>query len=481
MALCEPLAKLINQCLDDSTFPDCLKVAKVLPLFKAGDKTNMSNYRPIAITSIDSKCFESVMLNRIEMHLNDNNILCPYQFGYSKNSNCESAVLHALNTVYRNIESKLFTAAVFIDLTKAFDCLKQSLLLIKLEKLGFSHSFLQLLQSYLSNRFQYVELDNVKSSLMKINNGVFQGSTLAAILFLIYVNSIFKLPLHGKLILFADDMACIYGAKDLPTLKKQIEYDLNVIQIWLDNHFLKMNASKTKYVLFHGRTALDNFTTVSLNIKVNNELIDRVPAFLYLGFWIDEELNFAKHIKHIKSKIIPMTFALKRIRPFITEHTARQIYFAHVHSHLSYMNPFWNTANNNAIESLAVAQRKCLRFVFKKYSYSPSSELFSEQILPLKSMNQYNLLLLAFKITNNQLRNNVELRRVGDVHQHNTRQSTHFYVDNFQTSFGHANFFTRGMIAYNNLEPALKRIGTIARFKRELRYKLYNEYIASGE
>ena len=174
-----------------------------------------------------------------------------------------------------------------------------------------------------------------------------------------------------------------------------------------------------------------------------------------------------------------MTFALKRIRHCITEHTARQIYFAHIHSHLSYMNPFWNSANNNAIESLAVAQRKCLRFVFRKYSYSPSSELFSDQILPLKKMNEFNLLLLAFKITNNLLRNNVDLRRTSDVHNHNTRQSSHFYVDNYQTSFGHANFFTRGIIAYNNLEPALKRIGTIARFKRELRYKLYSEYIAS--
>lgn len=478
-ALYEPLKIMINKCLDESTFPECLKIAKVRPLFKSGDKTDMNNYRPIAITPIDAKCFESVILERIETHLKSNNILCPYQFGYTKNSNCESAVLHVLNCIYKNIENKLYTAVVFIDLTKAFDCLLQSLLFNKLSKLGFSNTFLQLLKSYLSERYQYVELEGVKSPLLRIYKGVFQGSTLAAVLFLIYINSIFTLPLHGKLILFADDMSIVYGAPDLQTLRTHIDYDLNILQIWLDNHYLKLNATKTKYILFHGRTSFDSFTTLSLNIKVNNQSIERVSEFQYLGFWLDEEFTFQKHVKYISSKIIPMTFAIKRIRPYISEHTARQIYFAHIHSHLSYMNPFWNIASDKLIETLAIAQRKCLRFIFNKFSFSPSSELFSEQILPLKVMNEYNLLLLAFKITNNLLRNNVELQLVSEVHEYNTRQRNNFYISHYQTSFGFANFFTRGMIAFNNLEPSLKRIRTVGRFKHELRHSLYQKFISS--
>lgn len=104
VALCEPLTKLINECIRDSTFPECLKIAKVTPLFKSGDKTDPNNYRPIAITPIDAKCFENVLLDRIETHLKNNDILCKYQFGFTKNSNCESAVLHVLNRVYQNVE-----------------------------------------------------------------------------------------------------------------------------------------------------------------------------------------------------------------------------------------------------------------------------------------------------------------------------------------------------------------------------------------
>jgi hypothetical protein len=471
---------MINDCLKKCEFPHCLKIAKVTPLHKTGDKTDKNNYRPIAISPIDSKIFESVLLDRIEKHLSNNDILCKFQFGYSKGSNCETAALHVLNQIYGNIEKKLFTSALFIDLSKAFDCLFHELLMKKLGKLGFSESFLKLLESYLSNRHQFVEINGVKSPLLGIYKGVFQGSRLAAIFFIIYINSFFSLPLHGKPFLYADDTSLVYGSQDMATLKAQMEYDLNIIKIWLDNHYLAMNAKKTKYILFHGRAKFENFTQQSMQITLDGEIIERVQEFQYLGIWIDEELKFKKHVSHIKSKIIPMTFAIKRIRPLISQHTAKLLYFAHIQSHLLYMNPLWNCASNNLIDVLAVAQRKCLRFVFNKYSFSPSRELFTEQILPLKVMNRYSLILLAFKITHNLIRNNVELRLISEIHNYRTRQQNHYYVQNYQTSFGLANFFTRGLIAYNELDNQLKRIRTVARFKSELKKILFEEFLSVG-
>ena len=479
MSLSDPISKLINNCLKNNVFPRCLKVAKVIPLFKSGDKTDVNNYRPIAISPIDSKCFESVILNRIENHLENNLILCKYQFGYTKKSNCESAVLHVMNQIYLNKDKRLLTCAVFIDLSKAFDSLHHPLLKAKLRKLQFSNSFLFLLESYLSDRYQYVEIDGVKSPMMKIEKGVFQGSKLAAILFLIYINSIFNLPLNGKLFLYADDIALIYGVSNHSELKLKVEYDLKVLDIWFTNHYLKMNIKKTNYVLFEGKARLDYFQN-PLNIKLNNQLIERVESFKYLGFWIDEALSFEKHIKHVKSKIVSMTFAIKRIRQNISQKTALQLYFAHINSHLLYMNPFWSVANTTTIDTLATAQRKCLRFVYNRYSFSPSCELFSERILPLIQLNQYNTLMLAFKLSNNFLLNNVELRLVSDLHDYQTRQRNHFYVENYRTRFGYANFFSHGLLAYNNLNAPLRNIRTLGRFKRELRYQLLNDYLRTG-
>jgi hypothetical protein len=303
-SLCYPLSTLINDCFEKSMFPQCLKVAKVKPLFKSGDKTDMNNYRPVAISPIDSKCFESAILSRMEDHLSQNDILCKFQFGYTKNSNCESAVLHVMNQIYSNLEEKSVTSAMFIDLSKAFDSLYHPLLIKKLEKLQFSDKFSNLLISYLSNRSQFVELDNTRSPCLKISKGVFQGSKLAAILFLIYINSIFNLPLNGKLFLYADDIALIYAAPDFLSLKNKMEYDLNVLDIWFTNHYLKMNSAKTNYVLFRGAARLDFFTHNSLNITFGHQTINRVDSFKYLGFIIDEKLDFHKHIQHVKSKIV---------------------------------------------------------------------------------------------------------------------------------------------------------------------------------
>ena len=477
---CEFEEDLINNCFNTSTFPKCLKTAKVIPLFKSGDKTDINNYRPVAISPIDSKCFESVLLNRIEDHLSKNEILCKFQFGYTQKSNCESAVLHVMNQIYGNKEKKLTTCALFIDLNKAFDSLYHPLLKAKLRKLQFSNNFFLLLESYLSERSQYVEIEGVKSPHLQIGKGVFQGSKLAAIFFIIYINSIFNLPLNGKLFLYADDIALIYGVSDSSQLKVKMEYDLKVLDIWFSNHYLKMNTSKTNYILFEGKTKLDYFTQNALNIKLNNQVISRVENFKYLGFWIDEELTFAQHIKHVKSKIIPMTFAIKRIRPYISQKTALKLYFAHINSHLLYMNPFWSAANKTILNTLAVAQRKCLRFVYNRYSYSPSSELFSQQVLPLEKLNEYNMLILAFKISHNLLINNVELRLVSDIHNYQTRQQNHFYVENYQTRFGFANFFTRGLLLYNDLDVRFRNIHSISRFKRELKYYLLNEYLCGG-
>jgi hypothetical protein len=139
-------------------------------------------------------------------------------------------------------------------------------------------------------------------------------------------------------------------------------------------------------------------------------------------------------------------------------------------------NTFAGTSDSHE----TVSQRKCLRFIYNRYSYSPSRKLFTEQILPLKQLNKYNLIMLAFKVSHNYLMNNVELRLVADVHRYKTRQRNHFYVENYQTRFGFSNFFTRGMIEYNNLNPQIRNIINIGRFKRELRHMLLEQFLTDG-
>jgi ribonucleases P/MRP protein subunit RPP40 len=137
---------------------------------------------------------------------------------------------------------------------------------------------------------------------MRVVSGVPQGSILGPTLFLLYINSMSNLKLNGKIQLYADDCAITYGEMSIEELKKAMENDLLTIQQWLNSHSMAMNVSKTNYLFFHGRKRFESFTNLALNVKLNNQIIERVETATYLGLRIDEQLNFRDHLNHIKKK-----------------------------------------------------------------------------------------------------------------------------------------------------------------------------------
>lgn len=482
-ALATPITNLINKSMSEGSFDDCLKIAKISPLFKAGSNKDPNNYRPFAENSLLGKCFEDFILSLLTKHLCKNNIINNNQFGFTRGSSTEVATIHLLSELYNNIEKNKQSSIVFIDLAKAFDSLDHNLLLSKLSKLHLPQLLYNVLKSYLSNRFQYVQIDDVKSSLLPVTTGVFQGSKLASCLFILYINSIFSMPLRGTLVLYADDIALIYGAPDAQTLKQWMEEDLILLNCWVENHFMKINIDKTKFIYFTGRARHDYFLQNNITLFLNNTRIERVEYFDYLGLIIDEKLSFKQHINNIRSRIISTTFAIKRIRPFITLHTAKQIYFCRIHSLLIYLNSCWNAANLSDIESIARCQRKVLRFIFQKPYDSPSKALFSDKILPLSYLNVYQNCILAFKLSRKLLRSNVQIsiRReiTQEVTNRLTRQSNNFFIPISRSWAGRCDFFKRGFDEFNKLPLELKKIRTISKFKEELKMYLYRQYIHS--
>ena len=141
------------------------------------------------------------------------------QFGFVSNSNTETAVLHLLSSIYNNIEKKLFTAVLFIDISKAFDCVDFDLLIAKLKTANVDGNFLNVFKSYFSNREQFVEIDGFCSPRARLHSGVPQGSVLGPLLFIFFINDVFKLGLLGKLQLYADDAKIVYGCLTLDELK----------------------------------------------------------------------------------------------------------------------------------------------------------------------------------------------------------------------------------------------------------------------
>ena len=127
------LAILFNACFDFGIFPICLKTAKVVPVYKAGDINEITNYRPISILSVFSKILEKLVYSRTLSFLKCHSVLTPTQYGFRPKYSTLHALLDITNSALDNIENKLYTGLVFLDLTKAFNTVNHSILLYKLE------------------------------------------------------------------------------------------------------------------------------------------------------------------------------------------------------------------------------------------------------------------------------------------------------------------------------------------------------------
>ena len=304
----------------------------------------------------------------------------------------------------------------------------------------------------------------------------------AATFFTAATKKIFQLKLRGKIQLFADDTCIAYGEKSLDDLKAAIESDLILIRNFFFTLKLDLNAEKTKYVLFYGRKRFQSFTERDLRITLGTVKIERVESYKCLGLIIDEKLSYDDHIEHVYKKCIGMVFAIRRIRNLITEKLAYQIYFAHIYSHLIFLNSLWSVTSKENVEKLFRMQKKCLKFIQKKDQLAPSSSLFSEKILPLPVMNDFNLLILAFKIKHNLIKNNVALTFVENIHNHGTRHSLsgNFYVVGHETQYGLADFYRRGLIKYNELPDEIKRLRTLSLFKKRIREHLFELFMGEN-
>jgi len=244
VSIVQPLKHICNRSFETGIFPNDMKIAKIIPLFKSGDRKEFSNYRPVSILPQFSKIQEKLFYNRLISFVKDNNIMYNGQYGFRENHSTALALMELIEEITSNLDNKLVTTGVFIDLKKAFDTIDHSILIRKLCHYGVRGIASSWIKDYLSNRSQFF-VYNGMSSERKILFAEYHR-LLYLDLYYLYINDLANVSHELKFILFADDTNVFYTGKNIKDVSKVLNEELKHLSEWFKVNKLSLNVKKNK-------------------------------------------------------------------------------------------------------------------------------------------------------------------------------------------------------------------------------------------
>lgn len=467
LAFANILTNVFNEIIETGEFPECLKKARVVPIFKSGDPTCVNNYRPISVLPVMSKILEQMIASRISEFLFSNSLIYERQYGFRVGCSTLTATCELMDEIAETIDNRKHSGALFLDLKKAFDTISHELLLQKLERYGIRGNAWVLLKSYLTNRQQFVSVNDGKSDLKNISFGVPQGSNLGPLLFLVFINDLSRLKLHGRIQLFADDTVVVYSSSDARLIVQYIQQDLQLLQEFFRSNLLSLNLQKTTYMVFHSsRRPVPELPI----IQVDDVEICKVDHFKYLGLTVDSILSWENHIENLKNKLSVLCGVFRKISPFVPLNWMMNLYHSLVHSRLQYLVCLWGTASMSRVRELQVLQNRCLKIILKKPHLYPTEQLYNDMqnsLLPIRGLQVLQTLTHMHNIvTNPDTHHNMLITM--NLSERSTRYFGNIRLARPNTELGKKRFGYQGSKLYNELPTSIKQQQSSVLYKANL-------------
>lgn len=387
-SLIYPLLILFNLSLNTSIFPELWKKSKIIPVFKKGKRSDIKNYRPIAILSSFAKIFERIIHTKLT--LQTNHIISPNQHGFIKKRSTATNLLCLNINITKALKSNKQLDVIYTDFAKAFDTVNFKILLSKLAKLGFCPRLLSWINSYLSERLLYIKYKSTYSNSFHSTSGVPQGSILGPLLFNLFINDI-SCIFHSSL-LFADDLK-IFNTITTHLDQISLQTELNNLSQWCQQNQLYLNIDKCFIVTFTRKTH-----PLIYHYKINNCDLARKDNIKDLGVTYESSFTFNLHIQNIIVKAVKNLGLLKRTTfDFSDCFVLKNLFNTIVRPILEYNCVIWNPVTKSLIISIEKVHKKFLRFINSKTVSTPIHSF------PLENRRHVSLFKFFYNIFHNNI------------------------------------------------------------------------------
>lgn len=403
------LTAVFNKCLVLNYWPSSFKMAKIIPILKAGKSpVDAQNYRPISLLNAIGKIFERIIYHRLIEFIEDKNLLPPFQFGFRKGHSTVHQAIRIKQHITRNKRFRKSTGMILLDIEKAFDSIWHDGLIFKLIKMKLPTYLIRILNSFIRKRQFAVHIHDATSNTIEIRAGLAQGTCISPILYALYVSDI---PIAHKtdIALYADDTAIYTSAKQSNTIIKRLNEALLSLKQYFYKWKIKLNATKTQAILFPFDNKRRRIPTAPINDDQN--VIELSNTVNYLGITFDKKLTFAQHLTTTQNKANKCYRALLPLlapKSKLSLCNKKLIFSMIIRPIMSYASPIWSTAAISHTHKLNILQNKILKMIFRLPRLTPTFLLQSiTNIAPFHEFIQSN----NIKFTQNCSTSNYELIR----------------------------------------------------------------------
>ena len=392
--------------------------------------------------------------------------MCEEQHGFRSGRSCETQLLNTINDFSKNLDMGRQTDVVLLDFSKAFDRVPHHRLCYKLSRYGIRGNTLSWIKIFLSGRLQQVIINGHSSSYTKVISGVPQGTVLAPLLFLCYIND---LPQNviSRVKLYADDVllyTTIHSKDDCLVLQE----DLNRLQLWADTWQMSFNPEKCEIIRIANikHPIVHDYTIQKKKIKV-------ASSVKYLGVYIDDHLTWKDHINHVVNKANSARAFLQRNINSCPTSVKDACYKSMIRPIAEYAATIWCPHTQSSIYNLERIQRKAARFVCNNYQrYSSVTAMMRQLNWPTLEQRRYEAkAIMMYKILNDLVQvNHSDLVYNSSVTRGHSLRLLHLLtrVDVYSYSF-----FPSTIRIWNKLPEDIVISPSLDLFK----LKLYNHYM----